>query len=470
MRHHWDGIRERDVSATAATTVTTAITPSRTYGKRDKRPVLPTRKRSPHKNLTVDGALQPGDFVEITAKHNVNAKDDDGGIGLILEWTNPQLQTHVNVQYSKSAKGGGSGENIKMNIDINRCKRHMGFEAVAGSNITSTLRPLKKRKKKSVVNDFRNVKRRLLSSPEELLQKFKNKAKQGWKRNAMGSNSIVLDYDAIHGIDRRIIDKETRKYDEALCHAYGCTIKNLNRTILNARNRINGNKVMREKGCIIDNQHLAAKYWTAETAYCWKTRHEQKIGEEAPTEKQLRKNFRSLPEQQHSKYQRVAVFVDVQNMFYSAKHLHNAKLNFSKLMEKVVRGRQLIRAVSYVVNNKDIDQSSFIEMLESNGYEIKSKELRMRADGSSKADWDMGMAIDAISIVDKIDIVVLVSGDGDFIDLVKYLQYHGVSVEANSFIKSTNEDLIEAVNHYIPIEEDLLIKPKFRFKRKKNNE
>ena len=122
--------------------------------------------------------MQPGDFVEIKAKHNAKGKDDDGGIALILEWTNP-LQTHANVQYSKCAKGGGSGKNIKMNIDVTRCKRHIGFQVVEGSNITSTLRRLKKRQKKCAENNFRNVpvKRRLLSITEELLQKYRYKAK-----------------------------------------------------------------------------------------------------------------------------------------------------------------------------------------------------------------------------------------------------------------------------------------------------
>jgi len=159
-----------------------------------------------------------------------------------------------------------------------------------------------------------------------------------------------------------------------------------------------------------------------------------------------------------SEYQRVGVYVDVQNMFYSAKHLSGAKLDFAKLMMKAVRGRQLIRAVCYVVTNPDVDQENFIEMLKSNGYEIKSKALRMRADGSTKGDWDMGIAIDAISMAEKLDIVVLVSGDGDFTDLVYHLKSRGVFVEAISFRNSTNEDLIRAVDAYIPIERDMLYK------------
>ncbi len=166
---------------------------------------------------------------------------------------------------------------------------------------------------------------------------------------------------------------------------------------------------------------------------------------------------------QFSRFQRVGVFVDIQNMFYSAKHINGGKLNFAKLMEKAVRGRQLIRAICYVIENPEIDQSSFTDMLVNNGYEIKSKALRTRSDGSSKGDWDMGIAIDAISLADKLDIVVLVSGDGDFTDLVYHLKSRGVLVEAISFLGSSNEDLIRAVDHHIPIEDDMLLGPQKRF-------
>ncbi len=163
-----------------------------------------------------------------------------------------------------------------------------------------------------------------------------------------------------------------------------------------------------------------------------------------------------------SEYQRVGVYVDVQNMFYSAKRIYNAKLDFAKLMQKAVRGRQLIRAICYVIDNPDVDQTNFTEMLKSNGYEIKSKDLRQRADGSAKGDWDMGLAIDVISQCDKLDIVVLVSGDGDFTDLIKHLKHRGVLVEAISFPKSTNEDLVNAVDVYIPIDDNMLLKPRNR--------
>lgn len=177
----------------------------------------------------------------------------------------------------------------------------------------------------------------------------------------------------------------------------------------------------------------------------------------------------NLPSTPFSKYQRVGVLVDVQNMFYSAKYLVNGKLNFSKLMEKAVRGRQLIRAICYVIDNPDIDQTSFTDMLTNSGYEIKQKEMRVRSDGTAKGDWDMGIAIDAVSLSEKLDIIVLVSGDGDFADLVYYLKSKGVFVEAISFSESTNEDLIKAVDRHIPIENDLILKkhPKTRSSYKK---
>lgn len=159
--------------------------------------------------------------------------------------------------------------------------------------------------------------------------------------------------------------------------------------------------------------------------------------------------------------QRVAIFVDVQNMFYSAKHLWNAKLNFAKLIELAVNGRQLIRAISYVIENPDIDQTAFTDMLKTTGYEVKTKELRNRADGSAKGDWDMGIAIDAIAIAPKVDCIVLVSGDGDFIELVRHLKAQGVRVETLSFIGSTNEDLIAVSDYHVPMDESFLL-PNFK--------
>ncbi|MFQ5957434.1 MAG: NYN domain-containing protein [Candidatus Brocadiales bacterium] len=162
--------------------------------------------------------------------------------------------------------------------------------------------------------------------------------------------------------------------------------------------------------------------------------------------------------------QRVGVFVDVQNMFYSAKALHQSKIDYSKLLQEIVGYRNLVRAIAYVVQKSDVDQSSFTEALQRLGYEIKSKELRLRPDGTAKGDWDMGIAIDTIAIAPKLDTVVLVSGDGDFVPLVEMLKAHGCRVEVVSFRKSTSVDLITSATKYTAIEESMLFKEK-KFQR-----
>jgi len=158
-----------------------------------------------------------------------------------------------------------------------------------------------------------------------------------------------------------------------------------------------------------------------------------------------------------SRHQRVAVFVDVQNMFYSAKHQFRAKLNFQKLLDAVTRDRQLVRAIAYIVQNPDIDQSSFVSMLQQNGYEVKSKALRLRPDGTAKGDWDMGIALDSIAMSERLDTIVLVSGDGDFVDLVHLLKARGLRVEIFSFPYSTAEELRVSATEFFQIGTDLLM-------------
>lgn len=158
------------------------------------------------------------------------------------------------------------------------------------------------------------------------------------------------------------------------------------------------------------------------------------------------------------KSQRVGVFVDVQNLFYSARALHQGKMNFKKLLESIVGGRQLSRAIAYIVQKPDIDQSAFIDALKRLGYEIKSKELRIRFDGTAKGDWDMGIAIDAVAMAPKLDVVILVSGDGDFVPLVEMLKAQGCKVEVVSFEKSTSTELIKSATEYVAIEKSWLLK------------
>lgn len=154
---------------------------------------------------------------------------------------------------------------------------------------------------------------------------------------------------------------------------------------------------------------------------------------------------------------RVGIFVDAQNMFYAAKNQYNARLDYAKLLDAAVQNRRLIKAVVYLVQTPDVDQSAFVAMLQHKNYEVKTKDLRLRIDGSAKGDWDMGMAIDMISLANQLDIVVLVSGDGDFVSLVNLIKSKGPKVEVFGFPYNTSVDLKEAADEFFPINEDMLL-------------
>lgn len=149
-------------------------------------------------------------------------------------------------------------------------------------------------------------------------------------------------------------------------------------------------------------------------------------------------------------------------MFYAAKHLYGSKLNFARLQDYVARDRPLVRSIAYVVQTPEIDQSNFLAMLRSNGYEIRSKDLKQRPDGSAKGDWDMGLALDALAMSEKLDVIAIVSGDGDFVDLVNFLKARGVRVEIYSFPYSTAEELRWAATEYFQMGTEMVINPQPR--------
>ncbi len=163
--------------------------------------------------------------------------------------------------------------------------------------------------------------------------------------------------------------------------------------------------------------------------------------------------------QQRPADERVSLFVDVQNMWYAARQQHgiSARLDFEKLIQSALGDRRLIRAYAYLIQTPEVDQSGFVTMLEQFSYEVKRKDLRRRSDGSAKGDWDMEMAIDMIRMADKVDVVILASGDGDFVSLVQLLKELGPRVEVFSFPHNTARDLMEAADRYQPIDRSLLI-------------
>ena len=154
------------------------------------------------------------------------------------------------------------------------------------------------------------------------------------------------------------------------------------------------------------------------------------------------------------KEQRVGVFIDTQNLYHSARNLYQARVNFGAVLKDAVAGRKLVRAVAYVITTEAGDEKNFFEALGKLGIETKTKDLQIFAGGAKKADWDVGLAVDAIKMSPRLDSVVIVSGDGDFIPLVEYLQTIGVQVEVVSFGKSTSGKLREVVDDFVDLSLD----------------
>lgn len=154
-----------------------------------------------------------------------------------------------------------------------------------------------------------------------------------------------------------------------------------------------------------------------------------------------------------NKDQRVSIFIDVQNLYHSAKNLYQARVNFREILKTAIGGRKLIRAFAYVVKTKTGEERPFFDALINLGIETRVKDLQEYYGGMKKADWDVGIAVDAIKTSSSVDVVVLVSGDGDYVPLVEYLKNHGKRVEAIAFGKSTSSKLREEVDEFIDLGE-----------------
>ncbi|MBL7045476.1 MAG: NYN domain-containing protein [Parcubacteria group bacterium] len=155
------------------------------------------------------------------------------------------------------------------------------------------------------------------------------------------------------------------------------------------------------------------------------------------------------------KGQRVGIFIDTQNLYHSAKHLYKSRVNFGNVLKEALAGRQLIRAMAYVVTTESGEEQNFFDALHKLGIEPKTKDLQIFYGGAKKADWDVGMAIDAVAAAPKLDAIVLATGDGDFVPLVQYLQQHdGVQVEVITFGRSASSKLREACDDYIDMCDD----------------
>lgn len=155
------------------------------------------------------------------------------------------------------------------------------------------------------------------------------------------------------------------------------------------------------------------------------------------------------------KEQRVGVLVDVSNMYHSAKNLYKRRVNFKEILREAVAGRKLIRATAYAVKTESGEEEHFFEALSQQGFEVKMKDLQIFAGGAKKADWDVGIAVDAIKLADKLDVIVLVTGDGDYLPLVNYLQNtKGCLIEIIAFKQTTSNKLIEEADDFTDLSGD----------------
>lgn len=166
-----------------------------------------------------------------------------------------------------------------------------------------------------------------------------------------------------------------------------------------------------------------------------------------------------------NKEHRIGIFIDVQNLYHSAKNLYGGRVNYGELIRKLVGDRKLVRALGYVVrSDPETGEESFFEALEKAGIELRMKDIQVFPSGVKKADWDVGLAVDTIRMADAFDVIILVSGDGDFIPLVKYLQIGlGKGVEVAAFGKTSSSGLREVADVFI----DLDNTPKMVFKSAK---
>ena len=154
--------------------------------------------------------------------------------------------------------------------------------------------------------------------------------------------------------------------------------------------------------------------------------------------------------------QRVAVFVDVQNMYHSAKKTFGRNLSYARMLRACVRNRRLVRSIAYVIDREGVDQVSFFDHLRYCGFEVRKREVIERVDGSRKAEWELGIAMDMMRVADRVDSIIIVSGNGVFADVVPTLQAKGVKVECCAFRESMSDLLLRAVDQYHLLSEDHL--------------
>lgn len=168
-----------------------------------------------------------------------------------------------------------------------------------------------------------------------------------------------------------------------------------------------------------------------------------------------------------NKEQRVGIFIDVQNLYHSAKNLYKSRVNFKELIKHLLGSRKLIRSVAYVVRTETetvahsreearsaSPEATFFDALKQAGIELRMKDIQVYPGGMKKADWDVGMAVDAIRMAGFLDVVILVTGDGDFLPLIDYLRWgKGILVEVAAFSRTAKSEMKTQSDEFVAIEE-----------------
>jgi len=152
--------------------------------------------------------------------------------------------------------------------------------------------------------------------------------------------------------------------------------------------------------------------------------------------------------------QRVGIFVDIQNLYYTARNVYNSRVNFGAILKDAVGDRPLVRAIAYGIRAQMPEEESFFEAVRKSGFDLKLKDLQTFYGGAKKGDWDTGIVMDIIKMNAKLDTVILASGDGDYIPLLEYLQVLGQRVELVSFSKSTSAKMGELVDSHLDLDAD----------------
>lgn len=151
----------------------------------------------------------------------------------------------------------------------------------------------------------------------------------------------------------------------------------------------------------------------------------------------------------------MGLFVDIQNLYYTARNVYNSRVNFNSILKDAVGDRPLVRALTYGIRAQMPEEQTFFDALQKAGFEVKLKDLQSFYGGAKKGDWDVGIVMDIIKLIPKLDTIILASGDGDFIPLLEYLQVLGMRVELVSFGKSTSSKMRELVDKHLDLDSDI---------------